>query len=123
MVLKPHNYLHAFLQLAYHIHAQLPHNTCKPVYMAYDNSDVVNWENMEKCTYNTVRTCSENSIEIVQEQYENTALEKLKKKGGEGGNIQTNNKADSLLVSKDKVEIGSVFESIKTKNFTKYNIE
>lgn len=63
----------------YHIHAQLPHNTCKPVYMAYDNSDVVNWENMEKCTYNTVRTCSENSIEIVQEQYENTALEKLKK--------------------------------------------
>lgn len=53
--------------------------TCKPVYMAYDNSDVVNWENMEKCTYNTVRTCSENSIEIVQEQYENTALEKLKK--------------------------------------------
>lgn len=36
---------------------------------------------MEKCTYNTVRTCSENSIEIVQvqEQYENTALEKLKK--------------------------------------------
>lgn len=63
----------------YHIHAQLPHNTCKPVYLAYDNSDVVNWENMEKCTYNTVRTCSENSIEIVQEQYENTALEKLKK--------------------------------------------
>lgn len=47
--------------------------------MAYDNSDVVNWENMEKCTYNTERTCSENSIEIVQEQYENTALEKLKK--------------------------------------------
>lgn len=34
---------------------------------------------MEKCTYNTERTCSENSIEIVQEQYENTALEKLKK--------------------------------------------
>lgn len=35
---------------------------------------------MEKCTYNTVRTCSKNSIEIVQEQYENTALEKLKKR-------------------------------------------
>lgn len=34
---------------------------------------------MEKCTHDTVRTCSENSIEIVQEQYENTALEKLKK--------------------------------------------
>lgn len=64
----------------YHIHAQLPHNTCKPVYMAYDNSDVVNWENMEKCTYNTERTCSENSIEIAQEKYEHTALGKLKKK-------------------------------------------
>lgn len=75
--------------------------------MAYDNSDVVNWENMEKCTHDTVRTCSENSIEIVQEQYENTALEKLKKEGKE--NIQTNDKADSLLISKEKVEIGSVF--------------
>lgn len=71
--------------------------------MAYDNSDVVNWENMEKCTHDTVRTCSENSIEIVQEQL----WKSLKKKGKE--NIQTNDKADSLLISKEKVEIGSVF--------------
>lgn len=91
----------------YHIHAQLPHNTCKPVYMAYDNSDVVNWENMKKCTYNTVRTCSENSIEIVQDNMKIQLWKSLKKKGKE--NIQTNDKADSLLISKEKVEIGSVF--------------
>lgn len=38
---------------------------CKFVYMVYDNSDVVNWENMKKCMYNIVRICFENFIEIV----------------------------------------------------------
>lgn len=89
MVLRPHNYLHAFLQLPHSCTTTPKYQyffNCKPVYMAYDNSDVVNWENMEKCTHDTVRTCSENSIEIAQEQYENTAPEKLKKRKGKHPN-------------------------------------
>lgn len=62
---------------------------------------------MEKCTHDTVRTCSENSIEIVQDNMKIQLWKSLKKKGKE--NIQTNDKADSLLISKEKVEIGSVF--------------
>lgn len=54
-----------------------------------------------------MRTCSENSIEIVQDNMKIQLWKSLKKKGKE--NIQTNDKADSLLITKEKVEIGSVF--------------
>lgn len=55
---------------------------CKPVYIAHKQARPRRSELKEqkKCMYNTRRTCSWNSIEIAQEQYENTALGKPKKK-------------------------------------------